>query len=97
MALDTGPGWGAYSEGPDEMRQTRKQRRTTIANRSVRVGGLYRRRLPDGTVELALVRSVENDLAGIPHVRFQLVKEKPFMLRHQAGPRILSLSAFIDR
>jgi len=79
------------------MKQRHRHGRTTLANSPVRVGGLYRCRLPDGSVETALVRSVEDDLSGIPHVRFQLVKERPFMLRSQYGPRILSLAAFLQR
>ncbi|GAB5471012.1 MAG: hypothetical protein Kilf2KO_40420 [Rhodospirillales bacterium] len=43
------------------------------------------------------MRSVVEDAGGITHVRFDLVKEKPHMLRNSIGPRILSLAAFRER
>ncbi|MEO1190204.1 MAG: hypothetical protein AAFY02_00470 [Pseudomonadota bacterium] len=58
---------------------------------------MFQARLPDGAVETALVRSLSQDAAGIVHVRFDLLKEKPHMLPNPIGPRILSLRAFRDR
>ncbi len=79
------------------MRQVRNDRQSTTAARKVRVGALYRAKLQDGTVETALVYSVREDVSGIVHVRFELFKDRPQMLRRQVGPKILSLTAFRQR
>lgn len=79
------------------MKQVRNDQRAGTAVGKVRAGALYRARLPDGTVETVLVHSVREDLTGIVHVRFDLFKDRPQMLRRRVGPRILSLSAFRQR
>ncbi len=79
------------------MKQVRNDRRSGGSAGKLKVGVLYCARLGDGTVETALVRSVREDVSGIVHVRFDLYKDRPQMLRRRVGPRILSLSTFRQR
>lgn len=63
----------------------------------VKAGATFRRERPDHTVETAKVLSVASDTFGIPHVRYELVFEKPSMCsRIVDGPRVLALSTFAD-
>lgn len=63
----------------------------------VKAGATFRRERPDHTVETAKVISVDPDSFGIPHVRYELVFEKPSMpSRIVDGPRVLALEAFAD-
>ncbi len=79
------------------MKQVRNGQRSGLGLGKVKVGALYRARLPDGTIETALVRSVQEEVSGIVHVRFDLFKDRPSMLRRRVGPRILSIFAFRQR
>lgn len=63
----------------------------------VKAGATFRRERADHTVETAKVLSVDSDSFGIPHVRYELVFEKPSMsARIVDGPRVLALEAFAD-
>ena len=46
--------------------------------------------------ETAKIQAVYKDCAGIPHVRFDVVFEKPARPTYRDGPRILSLETFFE-
>lgn len=62
----------------------------------VRAGSAFRRVRRDQMVETAEVTSVYTDSYGIPHVRFDVVFEKPHRPVHREGSRILSVKAFFE-
>jgi hypothetical protein len=62
----------------------------------IRAGSAFRRTHKDKMVETAEITSVYTDSCGIPHVRFDVVFEKPHRPVHRDGPRILSLKTFFD-
>lgn len=62
----------------------------------VKVGSAFRRPRDDNMTETAKIRSVYDDCSGIPHVRFDVVFEKPFLTTYSEGPRILSLETFFE-
>lgn len=60
----------------------------------IKAGSSFRRVRTDRTVEMAEVTGVFVDLYGIPHIRFDLLIERPGHQRYPAGPRILALKTF---
>ena len=63
----------------------------------IKAGSSFRRKRGDATIETARVLSVASDSFGIPHVRFEVVFEKPSMAsRVVDGPRVLALNTFAD-
>ena len=61
----------------------------------IRSGSQFRRTHSDSLVETARVLAVASDGSGIPHVRFEVVFEKPDGVRpYHDGPRMLALSTF---
>lgn len=80
----------------------RKDRHVIPAGRSadielIRAGGTFRFRGPGGVVETAYTRGVTDDITGIPHVRYDLVVERPFLGRVLKGPKTLNLRSFLER
>jgi hypothetical protein len=62
----------------------------------IKAGGVFRYR-HDDYVETAQVLGITSDATGIPHVRYQVLIERPNMGRLMEGPRILNLRSFIER
>lgn len=62
----------------------------------VTAGNAYRKVRSDKMVETAEIRSVYTDGAGIPHIRFDVVLEKPHWPTYRDGPRALSVRSFFD-
>lgn len=80
----------------------RKDRSNIFARRGadielIKAGGVFRYRGPDNHVETAQVLGITSDATGIPHVRYQVMIEKPFFGRMVDGPRILNLRSFVER
>lgn len=63
----------------------------------IRRGSSFRRARRSGETETAIVKSVYTDGYNIPHVRFDVVFEKPFRAPVKDGPRILSLKEFFKQ
>jgi hypothetical protein len=63
----------------------------------IKAGGVFRYRGHDDYVETAQVLGITSDATGIPHVRYQVMIERPNMGRLMEGPRILNLRSFIER
>lgn len=61
----------------------------------IKAGSAFRRVHSEGMVETARVLSVASDSFGIPHVRYEVVFERP-QRTVVDGPRILSLSTFTE-
>ncbi len=62
----------------------------------VKAGSIFRSASRGQLTETAEVKSVYTDSSGIPHVRFDVMLEKPHVPVYRDGPRILSLRAFFD-
>lgn len=63
----------------------------------IRAGGIFRYRGPENLVETATVIGVSSDATGIPHVRYNVLIERPFLGRMADGPRILNIHTFMER
>jgi hypothetical protein len=63
----------------------------------IKAGGVFRYRGNDGYVETAQVLGISSDATGIPHVRYQVLIERPNMGRLVEGPRMLNLRSFLER
>lgn len=80
----------------------RKDRSNIFARRGqdielIKAGGVFRYRGNDDYVETAQVLGITSDATGIPHVRYQVLVERPNMGRSIEGPRLLNLRTFIER
>lgn len=64
--------------------------------RQVEAGDRFRRVRVDRTVETAEVKTVYQDLLGIPHVRFELNLQHPIRGAQYEGLRALALSVFAE-
>jgi hypothetical protein len=62
----------------------------------VAAGSAFRRLRTDDMTETARIDAVYTDATGIPHVRYDVVFEKPNGDPRHEGPRNLALSAFIE-
>jgi len=58
-------------------------------------GDRYCRTLENRFLETATVIELKPDLAGIPHVRFNVAFDHPGAVRVDEGPRILALTRFV--
>ncbi len=61
----------------------------------VKPGHQFCRRRRDNITEMATVLGLRDEVAGIPHVRFELAYEEPSIGRVDAGLRVLALLSFI--
>jgi hypothetical protein len=80
----------------------RKDRTNVFARRGsdielIKAGGVFRYRGPENLVETAQVLGITSDATGIPHVRYQVMIERPYLGRMIDGPRILNLRSFVER
>jgi hypothetical protein len=80
----------------------RKDRSNIFARRGqeielIKAGGVFRYRGNDDYVETAQVLGISSDATGIPHVRYQVLIERPNMGRSIEGPRLLNLRTFVER
>lgn len=80
----------------------RKDRSNIFARRGqdielIKAGGVFRFRGNDGYAETAQVLGISSDATGIPHVRYQVLIERPNMGRSIEGPRLLNLRTFVER
>lgn len=80
----------------------RKDRSNIFARRGaeielIKAGGVFRHRGADNLVETAEVIGITSDATGIPHVRYQVMIERPFFGRMIDGPKILNLQSFVER
>ncbi len=64
---------------------------------AIEKGYIYRRVRADRTVETAKVLGLHNDSFGIPHVRFQVMFGRVDGLPHRDGPRMLSVTSFMQQ
>ncbi len=62
----------------------------------VKPGCVFRRIRKDSMVETAEITAVYNDPSGIPHVRFDVVFEKPDCASYREGPRVLAVETFFQ-
>jgi len=62
----------------------------------ITAGSAYRKVRSDKMVETAEVRSVYTDGTGIPHIRFDVVLEKPHWPTYRDGPRALAVKTFFE-
>ncbi len=62
----------------------------------VKSGSAFRRSHAGKMVETAEIRDVYTDGAGIPHVRFDIVFDKPNRPQYRDGPRILAVKTFFE-
>jgi hypothetical protein len=62
----------------------------------VSAGSSFRRVREDDMHETARIDAVYTDPAGIPHVRYDVVFEKPNRAPHHEGPRNLALRTFFQ-
>jgi hypothetical protein len=63
----------------------------------IKPGGIFRRTREDAVVETAEIIAVYNDPSGIPHVRFDVVFEKPDCASYREGPRVLAVEIFFEK
>lgn len=63
---------------------------------AIESGCIYRRVRADRTVETAKVLGIHRDSFGIPHVRFEVMFGRVDGLPLQDGPRMLSVTSFIE-
>lgn len=62
----------------------------------IKPGGVFRRTRKDTMIETAEITAVYNDPQGIPHVRFDVIFEKPDCDTYRDGPRVLALATFFE-
>ena len=62
----------------------------------VSAGSAFQRVRTDDMTETARIDAVYTDATGIPHVRYDVVFQKPNADPHHEGPRNLALRAFIQ-
>jgi len=70
--------------------------RDGVAIDTITAGSAFRKVGTGHQIEMAQVSGVYTDGAGIPHVRFELVLERPNQPPYKAGPRVLSAAAFLE-
>ncbi len=62
----------------------------------IKPGCVFRRTRKDAMIETAEITAVYNDPSGIPHVRFDVVFEKPDCASYREGPRVLAVKTFFQ-
>lgn len=62
----------------------------------ISAGNAYRNVRKDRMVETAEIRSVYTDGSGIPHIRYDVVIEKPHWPSYRDGPRVLAVQTFFN-
>lgn len=62
----------------------------------VKSGSAFRRLHSGRMVETAEILSVYTDGVGIPHVRFDVIFDKPQRPQYRDGPRILAVKTFFE-